>query len=259
MHELMTKLGKSNAYFWTEVEMFADAFLNPKMKLQGALHAQIKPAFDRFADLEEEEQDMFRKDLMSFIRLYKFLSQIVPYAAPELEKLFVFGKSLLPRLAEAARGEQLSLDLDVKLTHYRLQKLGEQALDLEKAEVLALPGISAAGTGAAPADKQKELREIVSKMNDLFSGEIRESDFLGAITAWQGHLMANENLAEQAKNNSEEQFSMGDFRDAFMDVVIDAKDASNSIADQLLKDERTFGLMQQMLAKAVWRQFQPRR
>jgi hypothetical protein len=48
----------------------------------------------------------------------------------------------------------------------------------------------------------------------------------------------------------------GDFKDAFMDVVIDAKDASNSIADQLLKDERIFGVMQQMLAKMVWQQFQ---
>jgi type I restriction enzyme R subunit len=50
--------------------------------------------------------------------------------------------------------------------------------------------------------------------------------------------------SRQAKNNSEEQFSMREFKEAFMDVVIDAKDASNSIADQLLKDERIFGVMQ---------------
>ena len=124
--------------------------------------------------------------------------------------------------------------------------------------MLTLAGISAAETGAAPPDEQKELREIVSKMNDLFSGDIREADFLGAVAAWQGHLMANGSLVEQAKNNSEEQFSMGDFKDAFMDVVIDAKDASSSIADQLLKDERIFGAMQQMLAKMVWQQFQSR-
>ena len=256
VHELMTKLGKTNVYLWREVENFAEAFFNPKVKSQGALHAQLKPAFDRYGDLEEETQELFRKDLVSFVRLYEFLSQIVPYADAELEKLFVFGKSLLPRLAEAARGEELSLDSDVKLTHYRLQKLGEQQLDLEKAEVLTLAGISAAGTGAAPPDEQKELREIVSKMNDLFSGDIREADFLGAVAAWQGHLMANDSLAEQAKNNSEEQFSMGDFKDAFMDVVIDAKDASNSIADQMLKDDRIFARMQQMLAKMVWQEFQ---
>jgi type I restriction enzyme R subunit len=256
VHELMTKLSKANVYFWTEVEAYAKAFFNPKVKSQAALHAPLKPAFDRYMELEQEKQEFFRKDMVSFVRMYEFLAQIIPYCDADLEKFFVFSKGLLPRLAAATEGNELSLDEDVKMTHYRLQKLGEQALDLEKAEVLAIPGISAAGKASAVSDEERALREIVTKMNDVFSGEIRESDFLGAVTAWQGHLLANPGLAEQAKNNSEEQFSMGDFREAFMDVVIDAKDASNSIADQLLKDDRVFGLMQQMLAKAVWQHFQ---
>jgi type I restriction enzyme, R subunit len=256
VHELMTKLNKANVYFWTEVEAFAEAFFSPKVKTQGALHAQLKPAFDRFEELEEEEQELFRKDLGSFIRLYEFLSQIIPYADPELEKLFVFGRHLMPRLAESGRSEMLQLDSDVRLTHYRLQKLGEQQLDLEKAEVVTLPGIKDAGTGAAPEDEHKALREIVSRMNDLFSGNVSEADFIGALTTWKGHLLANETLSEQAKNNSEEQFAMGDFKEVLTGIVIDAQDAQNSIADQLLKDERIFGVMQRMLAKMVWQQFQ---
>ena len=63
-------------------------------------------------------------------------------------------------------------------------------------------------------------------------------------------------LAEQAKNNSEEQFAMGDFKDVLTGIVIDAQDAQNNIAEQLLKDERIFGVMQRMLAKMVWQQFQ---
>lgn len=256
VHELMTKLNKVGVYFWTEVESFAEAFFNPKVKTQGALHGVLKPAFDRYDDMEDEEQTLFRKDLGSFLRLYEFLSQIIPYDDPDLEKLFVFGKNLMPRLAEHGRKEMLSLDEDVKLTHYRLQKLGEQALDLEKAEVIKLAGISEAGTGAAPIDERKELREIVGKMNDLFSGDIKESDFIGAVTSWQGRLMSSDKLASQAKNNSQEQFALGDFKDAFMDVVIEAQDSHNTIADQLLKDERILGVMQQMVAKMVWKGFQ---
>ena len=37
----------------------------------------------------------------------------------------------MPRLIEVGHGERLSLDSDVRLTHYRLQKMGEQKLDLE--------------------------------------------------------------------------------------------------------------------------------
>ena len=256
VHELMTKLNKSGVYFWSEVETFAQAFFNPKVKTQGALHGVLKPAFDRYVELEAEPQELFRKDLASFLRLYEFLSQIIPYNDPDLEKLFVFGKNLMPRLAEQGRKEFLSLDSDVKLTHYRLQKLGEQQLDLEKAEVVKLAGISEAGTGSAPEDERKELREIVATMNDLFAGEITEADFIGAVTSWQGHLMTSEKLAAQAKNNSEEQFAMGDFKDAFMDVVMDSQDAQNNIANQMLKDPRVFGAVQSMMAKMLWQKFQ---
>lgn len=256
VHELMTKLNKAGVYFWSEVETFAEAFFNPKVKTQGALHGVLKPAFDRYVELEDEPRELFRKDLGSFLRLYEFLSQIIPYDDPELEKLFVFGKNLMPRLAEEGRKGLLTLDSDVKLTHYRLQKLGEQQLDLEKAEVVKLPGIGETGTGSAPEDIRVALKEIVSKMNDLFSGHITESDFIGAVSTWQGRLATNEKLADQARNNSEEQFAMGDFKDAFTDIVIEAQDAHNNIADQLLKDERIFGVMQKMVAKMVWKQFQ---
>lgn len=121
---------------------------------------------------------------------------------------------------------------------------------------MKLPGIGEAGTGSAPEDEKKALREIVGKMNDLFSGHITESDFIGAVTAWEGHLTKNEKLEDQARNNSEEQFAMGDFKDAFTDIVIEAQDAHNTIADQLLKDERIFGVMQKMVAKMVWKRFQ---
>ncbi len=256
VHELMAKLNKAKVYFWSEVETFAEAFFNPKVKTQAALHGVLKPAFDRYEELEDEEQQLFKKDLGSFLRLYEFLSQIIPYNDPELEKLFVFGKNLMPRLSEHGRQDQLSLDEDVKLTHYRLQKMGEQALDLEKAEVVKLPGIKEAGTGAANEDERKELKEIVAKMNDLFAGDITEADFIGSLTTWQGRLMTSDTLAAQAKNNSEEQFALGSFKDEFMDVVIEAQDAQNSIAEQMLKDDRIMGVMQKMLAKMVWKQFQ---
>lgn len=257
VHELMTKLNKAGVYFWSEVEQFAAAFFNPKVKMQGALHQVLKPAFDRYQALEgDESKDLFRKDLGSFLRLYEFLSQIIPYDDPELEKLFVFAKNLKPRLDVDGRTGKLALDSDVLLTHYRLQKVAEQQLDLEKAEVVKLPGIGEAGSGSAPEDEKKALREIVAKMNDLFSGHITESDFIGAVTAWEGHLAKNEKLANQARNNTEEQFAMGDFKDAFTDIVIEAQDAHNQIAEQLLKDQRIFGVMQKMVAKMVWQKFQ---
>jgi type I restriction enzyme R subunit len=256
VHELMTKLNAAGVYYWSEVEQFALDFYNPKVKSQAALHASLKPAFDRFAGMEECAQELFRKDLGSFLRLYEFLSQIIPYNDPDLERLFVFGKSLMPRLAEQGGKGLLALDAHVQLTHYRLQKLGERAIDLQASEVVKLEGGQAAGSGAAQTDEQRQLREIVQRMNDLFAGDITEADFLGAVTTWEGRLMADEKLAQQAKCNSEEQFALGDFKSAFMDVVIESQDAQNAIAEQMLKDQRIFAAIQGMLAKMVWQKMQ---
>ena len=68
--------------------------------------------------------------------------------------------------------------------------------------------------------------------------------------------LENEKLKEQAANNTEQQFAMGDFKDILTDIVIDGQEAHNNIAGQLLKDERIFAAMQGMLAQMVLKQFQ---
>jgi type I restriction enzyme R subunit len=255
VHELTTKLNKANVYLWTEVEAFALAFFDPKRK-QAGLHAQLKPAADRFEQLDEEDADTFRKDLGTYLRMYDFLSQIIPYNDAELEKLYVFGKNLMPRIAESGQSSLLELDADVRLTHYRLQKIGEQHLDLATGDVVALKPATDAGTGRALDDEAKKLAEIVERMNDLFSGNLSDADLVGYVTTIKGKLLENETLKEQAANNSEQQFAMGDFKDALTDIVIEGQEAHNNIAAQLLQDDRIFTAMQGMLASMVWKQFQ---
>lgn len=257
VHELQIKLDQAGVYYATEVEAFAEAFFDPKRK-QAGLHAQLKPAADRFKALEAEEAEQFRKDLGTFIRMYDFLSQIIPYEDADLEKLYVFGKNLMPRISEHATSSILELDADVRLTHYRLQKIGEQKLDLASGDVVKLKPATEAGTGTAVDDEKQKLAEIVGKLNDLLSGDLTEADMVGYVTTLQGKMMENETLAEQARNNSEEQFGLGDFKNIMTDLIIDGQEAHNNIADQLLKDERIFTAVQGMLAQMVYKAFNAR-
>jgi type I restriction enzyme, R subunit len=259
VHELHIKLDKANVYYPAEVDGFAQAFFDPKRK-QAALHVHLKPAADRFSQLEEEQQDQFRKDLGSFLRLYDFLSQIIAYGDSDLEKLYAFGKNLMPRIAERADASSiLELDSDVRLTHYRLQKLGEQTLDLASGEVVKLTPVSEAGTGKPVSDEQAKLSEIVGKMNDLFSGNLSEGDLVGYVTTIKGKLLENVTLAAQAASNTEQQFELGDFKGILTDMVIEGQEGHNKIADQLLNDERIFAVMQGMLAKMVYQAFAQKR
>ncbi len=261
VHELQVKLDQAGVYLPSEVEQFAAAFFDPKRK-QAALHAYLKPAADRFEELSDsapEQADEFRKDLGTFLRMYDFLSQIVPYDDPDLEKLYAFGKNLMPRISVRNTPGMLELDDDVRLTHYRLQKIGEQTLDLASGDIIKLKPTLDAGSGSAQDDEKKQLAEIVGVMNDLFGGDVSESDMVGYITTLKGKLLENEDLAAQAANNSEAQFALGTFKEAMTDAVIDSQESHNKIADQMLKDERVFTAMMGVLAKQVYKAFSERK
>lgn len=87
------------------------------------LYGFIDPAGDRFKAIEQEEaQDEFKNALPSFVRLYSFLSQILPFQDIELEKLCSFGRFLLSKLPKSDYTEPLKLDNEVALGYSRLQK-----------------------------------------------------------------------------------------------------------------------------------------
>src|SRR5690606_17972623 len=195
VHELQVKLDQAGVYYLAEVDGFAEAFFDPKRK-QATLHQFLKPAADRFFHgLEEDAAEQFRRDLGTFLRLYDFLSQIIPYNDSDLEKRYAFGKHLMPRIAEHFTDNTVDLDSDVRLTHYRLQKLGQQTLDLTSGEIVKLQPISEAGSGKGIGDEKKPLAEIVGKMNDLFAGDLSEADMVGYVTTIKGKLMEDATLA----------------------------------------------------------------
>src|ERR1019366_8467933 len=98
---------------------------NTSLRDQGKLYGFIDPAVDRFKAIKEEPQDEFKKAMTSFVRLYSFLSQIMPFQDVELEKLYSFGRFLLSKLPKSDYTDRLKLDNEVAMEYYRLQKIGE--------------------------------------------------------------------------------------------------------------------------------------
>ena len=106
------------------------------------LYRRLKPAvnsvsslrdFGRGADvlrteLSEEYQDDFSSKCTSYIRLYVFLSQIIPFVNPYLERLYLFlnnlqNKLVKPDSEDLAQGILDHIDMD----SYRLQRIREQS------------------------------------------------------------------------------------------------------------------------------------
>ena len=103
LETLKYELDAAQVYFWSEVEAFAHIFYRLPERQTAADHAHmqrhLQPAVDRFKTMTDEvKRSEFRQKLSSYVGLYSFLSQVIPYGDPALEMLYSFGRFLLPHL-----------------------------------------------------------------------------------------------------------------------------------------------------------------
>jgi len=183
---------------------------------------------------ELDALSLFRSDMGTYVRFYTFLCQIFDYGNTALEKQAMFFKRLLP-LLEFER-EMPTVDLSkVVLTHHHLRNKGQKILDLGQGDPEKLSGLSPGG--GAVQDKEKALlAEIISKLNDLFTGDLSESDKVTYVrSVIRGKLLESPTLQQQASANSKEQFgSSPDLGNALMDAIISALDAHQAMSSQAL-------------------------
>ncbi|QQN50151.1 type I restriction endonuclease subunit R [Stutzerimonas balearica] len=293
IYDLQKKLDAEGIYHWQEVEAFALAFFDPKAAAS-KLSYYCQPAKERFAkryafSVESRQQaldykrtaeangdsaglkkaehalkeageqvdqlDLFRKNLQSFVRLYEFLSQIVPYEDRELEQLCVFAKHLHP-LLRVDRLQQDDVDVgELQLTHYRLSKRAEHQLRLseEGGEYTLKPG-SDVGSGKPHDPEKKRLSEIIDALNDIFGAEVSDEDQLHFLTGIAERISRQEDVMAQVNNHSVEQVMHGLLPKRVIDTVLDAMTDHEKLSLEVLDNEtksRAFALVIYKMLKAL--------
>ncbi|MWX00966.1 type I restriction endonuclease subunit R, partial [Francisella tularensis] len=128
------------------------------------MNALIDPACDRFNRLSEEQQDEFKNTLVAFIRLYAFLAQIIPFADEELEKFYAFTRLLQTKFPLRLQSKVFKLTDEVGLEYYRLQKIREGQIVLQKDTASALQPSTEAGM-SREKETQAKLSEIIGILN----------------------------------------------------------------------------------------------
>ena len=178
---------------------------------------------------------LFRADMVTYQRVYTFLSQIFDYGNTDFEKRSIFFKYLL-RLLKFGR-ERQGVDLSqVVLTHHTLRNKGKQKMPLADGKYPELQPLGKAGTGMVREEKKAYLAEIIEKVNELFKGNLTDNDKLVYVnTVIMGKLLESETLAKQAANNTKEQFSNSpDLKTELVNAIINALDAHNEMSSQAL-------------------------
>lgn len=122
-------------------------------------------------DLEEEDQAAFKSAASSFVKLYRFLSQIITFTDVELEKVYVFLTALLKKLPYAKTSLPLDVVNDVELDSYKIQHKYTTQLKLESADG-EQEGMKPSGTVGTNDDEFDFLSKIIKVLNETYGVEL---------------------------------------------------------------------------------------
>ncbi len=240
LDSLAYELNDTQVYMQAEVDDFAAVFYLPQHKQQPSDHAQMEaiqqPAVDRFKTLDEDAQDDFRDRLNAYVRLYTFLSQIIPYGDCDLERLYSFGRKLLPKLPAGDGPEPVDLGGDVEMEYYRLQKVSSGAISLDSDDTtVASP--TAVGTGTAE-DDEEPLSRIIERINQQFGTDFDEGDRLFLEQIQHDALQADD-IRATAQANDLDKFILAE-RQRIRDLMLQRLTGNDKFVNRCL-EEKDFG------------------
>ncbi len=255
LEQLKYDLDTMQVYHWNEVEAFARIFYRLPEKQNPADHAHLQrhlqPAVDRFKAIEDEEKRAeFRDKLSGYIRVYAFLSQIIPYGDPELEMLYSFGRFLLPHLPVDRDNSTVKLGDEVDLQYYRLQRVFSGAIELREGDgEYGVKSPTDVGTGKAVEEKAP-LSEIIEVLNERFGTDFTEEDRLFF-----------EQIKEKAANSPEvvqlrqanpfDKFQLG-LRQLLEDLMIQRMGENDKIVTRFMDDTAFGNAAFSVLSKVIY-------
>lgn len=255
LYDLKGQMDAANVYYQSEVDAFAKVFYKPgntSIKDQGKMYAFIDPAVDRFKALEEEPQDEFKKSMTSYVRLYSFLSQIMPFQDAELEKLYSYGRFLLSKLPKSDYTERLKLDNEVALEYYRLQKIAEGDLVLQVQGEFGIEPTTEAGI-SKPKDEKEKLSNIIKILNNKYGTDFKDSDKL-FFDQLEEELYQDEDLKKRALNNPIDNFKYA-FEEMFINKLIERMDSNQEIFDKIMENAEFKNDVKDWLTQKIYQRF----
>ncbi|MCC6347669.1 MAG: type I restriction endonuclease subunit R, partial [Nitrospirales bacterium] len=254
LETLKHELDQAQVYHWSEVEAFSRIFYRPPERQNPADHAHmqrhLQPSVDRFKSIDDEgEKAEFRDRVSAYVRVYAFLSQILPYADPELEMLYSFGRFLLPLLPSGHTEEVVKIGDEVGLHYYRLERVYSGAIVLEEGVPYGVKSPTDVGTGKAK-DEKAPLSEIISLLNERFGTDFSNEDRL-FFEQIKEKATKHEHIIRTALANPLDKFRLG-IRRLIEELMIQRMADNDKIVTRYMDDQEFQNSAFPLLAKEIF-------
>ncbi|MBW4430312.1 MAG: DEAD/DEAH box helicase family protein [Pelatocladus maniniholoensis HA4357-MV3] len=174
LYDVQFQLDDSHFYDENDITTFARVYFSTK-GTQDRLHAALASVIDRYREATEDQQFDFRKKLGDFIRLYAFISQLLPLPDADLEKFYEFARHLIRKLPVSSQRLPLDVQQNIELESYRIQQTHSGKIKLERG-VRELSPITAVGTGSPFVEQLEALSQIIQEINQRFGTNFSDDE-----------------------------------------------------------------------------------
>jgi type I restriction enzyme R subunit len=209
LYDVINKIEADSIIYKNEIEAFAEIFFRKednKEKVQPILNEVVK----RFeSQLDGDRKVILKANIKNYIRLYRFLSQIITFTDVQLEKYYVFLSALFKKLPSSPAELPTEVLEEIDLDSYKLQHQFTTNLQLETANA-AMQGMTPGAAVKPPDDEYEWLTKIIKVLNDTFGIEVTEDDKV-EIAKMKENIYTNEELMsyfnpENSKDNIKDKF-----------------------------------------------------
>ena len=254
LSELQYRLLEWAIFTPADVTAFSEVWYRGKRDHSVTDHRMMNAVLDavvqRFQDRKEEEREEFRGQLTAYRNLYAFLSQIIPYQDPDLERLYAFVRNLLAKLPPLGNGQAFALDDEVALRFFRLQQMSQGSIVLSEGEPDPLKGPTDVGTAQAK-DEDVTLSSLIDRLNDRFGTDFTEADQL-FFDQVRTSAENDDNITEAARANSFANFAA--YFDRILDEFFIARmEGNEQIFSRVMTDAEFRSAAHEHLAREVFR------
>ena len=180
LFDLQNALDNFQVYTHVQVQEFSDKIVSNVPVDQ--LHIILDAATETFrTTLNEKAQEDFRVKCKSYVRLYVFFAQILPFTNVYLERLYIFLNHLQNKIGRE-QGEDLAQGIldNIDMDSYRLQREGEFRILLQQGDELKPVPTEMRGNVAEP--EMEYLSNIVRAFNDKFGTTFTNEDKVRKMT-----------------------------------------------------------------------------
>lgn len=259
---LVTTLDEWRIYFGKDIKDFSEIWFKDKRKLSNNEHQQLNSVMDvaveRYkaisneddAEQKLEKQRLFKSQVQSYLNLYQFVSQIMPYADTIHERRYAYLRMLLQALPKGSKDTRVDISKDVTLQFYRLEKVGEGSIKLSDGAAKDLKGSTDVGTGKPKSTDH--ISKMVRELNEVYGTDFTAADqlFFDQIIE---EALNDESIVQAMEANSLDSFTEF-LATKLLDLFMTRVSGNEQICNTIIMNDAIKSKVARRLAKQLFEQ-----